>query len=220
MPSLLVAPCLAPARARYHGPMVPTEASVDGAQPPSPGEATRILRAAAVGEEGSAERLLQLVCGELHALADRAMAGERPDHTLQPTALVHEAWVKLFDREELEYNDHRHFLAVAAQAMRQILVDHAKGRRRAKRGGSWQRVALEAADEPSRSGAGFDLVALDGALEELERKAPRQARVVELRYFGGLSVEDTARALDVSERTVAREWRFARAWLSKRLRQP
>lgn len=182
------------------------------------GEATQLLRAVAAGQADRHGELLSLVYAELHRLAGRAMKGENPQHTLQPTALVHEAWLKLFDGEAVDFQDRKHLLAVSARAMRQILVDHARGRKRAKRGGGWARAEVPLEDTPgSPADEEFDLVALHTALEELEREAPRPAKVVELRYFGGFSVEDTALALDTSESTVAREWRFARAWLSKRL---
>lgn len=193
--------------------------------PQGPAEATRILRAAAGGARGEAERLYELLYAELHEQAARAMRGERADHTLQPTALVNEAWIKLFDAEASDYADRRHFLAVSARVMRQVLVDHARGLRRLKRGGDWDRIALEAASgeagEVGESGgvgdADLDCIALDAALVELGERSPRQAQVVELRFFGGMSNGGVAEVLEVSERTVEREWRFAKAWLSVRL---
>jgi len=190
--------------------------SDQGPRPGGRGEATRLLRAAASGEIRDSERLLALLYEELRAMADAHMSREREDHTLQPTALVHEAWMKLFDRDELAFQDRRHFLATAARAMRQILVDHARGKQRAKRGGGWHRVdpEVQLADE---RGDELDLVLLDRALDGLREQSPRQARVVELRYFGGLPVDETAGVLGVSERTVMREWRFAKAWLTREL---
>lgn len=179
-------------------------------------DATRLLQAAVGGDAQGSEQLLGLLYEELRAMADAQMARERGDHTLQATALVHEAWMKLFDRDGLAFDDRRHFLATAARAMRQILVDHARGRQRAKRGGGWHRVEpdVQLADE---RGEELDLVVLDRALDGLRAHAPRQAQVVELRYFGGLPVEETAAVLGVSERTVMREWRFAKAWLTREL---
>ena len=184
-----------------------------------PGEASEILHLSSTGREQAQERLRELLHAELRGLAGHAMSRERDDHTLQPTALVNEVWLKLFDSATADFADRQHFLAVAARAMRQVLVDHARARQRVKRGGRWRRVELEEAQAQIAAGQadGFDLVALDAALDELRELAPRQAQVVELRFFADLSVEETARALDLSERSVAREWRFARAWLSTRL---
>jgi RNA polymerase sigma factor (TIGR02999 family) len=184
------------------------------------GEVTLVLQAAAAGVPGQRERLLELVYEALKALATRHLSGERRDHTLQPTALVHEAWVKLFKQSVLPGGDRRHFLAVASQAMRRILVDHARGRRRAKRGGGAQRHGLDALDAVEGSGAlseQLDLVALDDALCALAERSPRQAQVVELRFFGGLAAPEVAETLDISVATVEREWRIARAWLAARL---
>jgi len=187
---------------------------VEPEQPP--GRATLILRAAAEGGERESEELLALLHAELHRLAQRQMGAERPDHTLQPTALLHETWLKLFEGEADAFHDRQHFLATAARAMRQILVDHARSKARAKRGGDWQRVELP--DDLLGDGVEeLDLVAVDRALEELRRRAPRHAQVVECRFFADLSVDETAGALGISPRTVAREWRFARAWLTEAL---
>ena len=200
-------------RALYHRVVNPAPVPSDPR-----GDATRILRAAAGGDTGDAERLLSLLYDELHSLADGYMAGERGDHTLQPTALVHEAWMKLFHTDELVFQDRRHFLATAARAMRQILVDHARSKQRIKRGGGWKRVDSDVELTPDgREGSDMDLVALDRALDKLRENSVRQAEVVELRYFGGLSVQETAEVLETSERTVVREWRFAKAWLTREL---
>jgi RNA polymerase sigma-70 factor, ECF subfamily len=157
---------------------------------------------------------------ELRSLAERLLAGERADHTLQPTALVHEAWLRIGDDDR--WNDRTHFFATAARAMRRVLVDHARGKGRAKRGGNWKRVDLDSADVPGpgadlAADQGVDLVALDHALEELEQLSPRQARVVELRFFAGLEMDVVAQVLAVSPATVARDWRFARAWMARAL---
>jgi len=188
---------------------------------PVPDDPSQLLRTSAGSAGPERERLVELLQGELRGLAVRAMSSERGDHTLQPTALVNEVWLKLFEPQKVGFADRQHFLAVSAEVMRQVLVDHARARKRVKRGGGWQRVQLDAA-VPELSAAdadadGLDLVALDDALAELRELAPRQAQVVDLRFFAGLSVEETAEALELSERTVAREWRFARAWLAARL---
>lgn len=186
---------------------------------PDPSEATELLRRAGAGGETEQARLVELLHAELRDLAARAMSSEREGHTLQPTALVNEAWVKLFEPDNVHFGDRRHFLAVSARVMRQVLVDHARGRKRLKRGGGWQRMQIDEAEArlAADDDAGFDLVALDGALDSLRAESPRAAQVVELRFFGGLSVEETADAMELSERSVAREWRFARAWLARRL---
>ena len=165
------------------------------------------------------EALFERVYDELRSLADGYLNSERADHTLQPTALVHEAYLRLSTREETEspaWNDETHFYATAARAMHRVLVDHARGKQRAKRGGAWKRVDLDAriAWEDKEF---VDLEALDTALEELEQLSPRQARVVELRFFGALPIPAIADVLDVSEMTVTRDWRFARAWLERAL---
>nr|ALS91803.1 helix-turn-helix domain protein [uncultured bacterium] len=147
------------------------------------------------------------------------MAGERPGHSLQATALVNEAFVRLVDADSVAWHDRAHFLAVAARVMRRILVDHARGRRSQKRGGNAAKVtfdeALEVTDEPSG-----DLVALDDALQALARIDERKSRVIELRFFGGLSVAETASVLAVSPETVMRDWQMARAWLQREIRSP
>jgi len=188
---------------------------VDEPHAPDSGHATRLMRAAASGDAREAEALFHLLHGELYRLAARQMHGERADHTLQATALLNEAWLKLRDGQA-DFRDRQHFLATAARAMRQVLVDHARARLRDKRGGGRERVELPedvAAPEPE----GVDLVALDRALEELRAESPRLVQVVECRYFADLDVEQTAAALGLSARTVARDWRFARAWLAEAL---
>lgn len=181
-----------------------------------PGEVSRLLLAWRRGEREALERLLPLVYDELHALARRQLRGERPDHTLQPTALLHEAYLRLVG-SDVAWEGRVHFLAVAAQVMRHILVDHARARARAKRGGGAERVTLDealssVADRPD------DLLALDEALERLGAFDERKARVVELHYFGGLTYDEVAGALDVSPATVDRELRLAKAWLYRELR--
>lgn len=159
---------------------------------------------------------MEIVYAELRALAGSYARGQRLGHTLQPTALVHEAFVKLVDPPPGGWNDRAHFFAVAATAMRQVLADHARARKAQKRGGDWERVTLDGTalgEERSE----LDLVALDEALDELRESSPRKHHVVELRFFGGLTAEETARALDLSLTTVESDWRAARAWLQARL---
>jgi RNA polymerase sigma factor (TIGR02999 family) len=175
------------------------------------GEITRLLLAWGEGDEQALLRLTPLVYQELHRLALAYMADERPDHTLQPTALVHEAFVRLVDLKGVGWRDRGHFFVVAARMMRRILVDFARARTFQKRDGG-ERVSLDEAlvlsDQP-----GAELVALDDALNRLAIIDMRKSQVVELRYFGGLQVEETAAALQVSQETVLREWRAAKAWL-------
>jgi RNA polymerase sigma factor (TIGR02999 family) len=165
-----------------------------------------------------ADRLLPLVYDELRALAGHYLAGERPGHTLQPTALVHEAFVRLAQQSRVDWQGRTHFLAVGAQAMRRILIDHARGRGRERRGGAARRVPLEGLD-PAAPVPAADLLALGEALERLAALDPRQARVVELRCLGGLSMDEVAAELGVSKRTVEGDWKMARAWLRRALRE-
>jgi len=182
----------------------------------SPQEITQLLFAWNKGDAKALERLTPLVHTELHRLAKLHMAGERPGHVLQTTALVNEAYLRLIDWRNVEWRDRAHFFGLAAQIMRRILVDFARARRREKRGGEALRVSLsEAANVGCERGA--DLVALDDALQALEKLDARQARVVELRYFAGLSYEETAEALKVSVGTARRDWGFAQAWLFREL---
>ncbi|UCE58734.1 MAG: sigma-70 family RNA polymerase sigma factor [Phycisphaerales bacterium] len=181
-------------------------------------DATAILSELARGDESAAARLLPLVYQELRALAHSYFESERSDHTLEPTALVHEAFVRLVDQARVEWRNRAHFFAVAATAMRRILTDHARKHRAAKRGGNQQRVPLT--NVPTPSGASLvDLVDLDDALERLSTLDERQYRIVELRFFGGLPVEQVAEFLEVSKTTVENDWRMARAWLSAELRK-
>ena len=169
------------------------------------------------GDQAALARLMPLVYDELRRLAGSYLRRERPDHTLQPTALVHEAFIKLAG-QELSLQNRAHFFGVAAQIMRCILVDHARGHEAAKRGSGAQRFALEEVmDTPIQSQV--DLLALDDALNDLARLDPQQARLVELRYFGGLTIEETAEVLGISPATVKREWRLARTWLHREISQ-
>lgn len=174
-------------------------------------DTTRILREIREGNENAAERLVPLIYDDLRALASRYMRNEPADHTLQPTALVHEAFLRLVDTDRIEWQTRAHFLAVAARTMRRILVDHARRRRAIKRGGGHKVTLVEGlAFNEQRP---LDLVALDDALARLAAMDERQSSVVELRFFGGLAVEEIAVVLGVSTATVKRDWRFARAWL-------
>jgi RNA polymerase sigma factor (TIGR02999 family) len=168
------------------------------------------------GNHAAFEELIPLVYDELRRLAHRQLRGERTDHTLQTAELVHETYLRLVDSSRVQWQNRAHFLAVAAQSMRRILVDAARSRQSLKRGGEQTRVALDA--ELTIAGApNVDVVALDDALESLSRMDQRRSRVVELRFFGGLTVEETAAVLDVSPETVMRDWKVAKAWLFKQL---
>ncbi len=180
------------------------------------GQVTRILATMRHGDDSAARRLLPLVYEELRAIAGELFQDQPPDHTLQPTALVHEVYVRLVNHQQTEWIDRAHFLAVAAKAMRNLLIDHARKRKAEKRGGDRERVTLDAVLD-SAAERSIDLLALDEALETLARLHERQARVVELRFFGGLTVPGAAQVLEVSPATVDNDWRMARAWLTRRL---
>ena len=181
------------------------------------GEVTRILSGVErLSREEALERLLPLVYDELRVLAQRRLQRERPDHTLQATELVHEAYIRLVGWDHRPWSDRGHFYRAAAEAMRRILVEHARGRGRMKRGGGRVRVDLEHANLSTWRDPD-ELLALDEALHRLRDQDPRAADIVQLRYFAGLSVEETAKALEVSVRTVHREWNFVRAWLFRAL---
>ena len=177
---------------------------------------TRWLVAWGSGDQSALQRLMPVVHGELRRLARREMRRERPGHTLQTTALVNEAYMRLVDMSGVSWNDRAHFFAMSARLMRRILVDHARSRRYIKRGGGARRVPFDEGLTVSAEPAA-DLVALDDALQALARVDARKSQVVELRYFGGLSVEETAEALHVSPETVMRDWRLARAWLLREI---
>jgi RNA polymerase sigma-70 factor, ECF subfamily len=180
-------------------------------------ETTLLLRAWAEGDRAALEQLTPRVYAELRRIAGHCMQNERPGRTLQTTALVHEAYLRLIDVTNVNWEHRAHFFAVSAQIMRRILVDGARARATAKRGGGVARVNLDkiALDEIAdvSSGRGNELIALDEALEGLAELDPRKARIIELRFFGGLSVEETAAVLKVSPDTVMRDWRLARSWL-------
>jgi RNA polymerase sigma factor (TIGR02999 family) len=177
---------------------------------------TDLLLAWSRGERAALDRLLPLVSHELRRLAGRYLRGERQGHTLQPTALVHEAYLRLIELDRIQWRDRAHFFAMAARTMRRILVDHARARDNEKRGGGARKVSLQLALDVSQAPERH-LVELDEALERLEAVHPRKARVIELRFFAGLNLEETAEALAISVDTVKRDWRFARLWLLRDL---
>ncbi len=177
-------------------------------------EATQILQAMDKGASDAASRLMPLVYEQLRDLARSYFRNQPSDHTLQPTALVHEAFVRLVG-QDVEWTGRAHFLAVAAVAMRGIVVDHARRRGAAKRGGDRHRVTMF---DPATDGAPLDALDIDEAMKALAEHYPRQARVAELRFFGGMSVMEVAHVLDTSKSTVEEDWRFARAWLNARLK--
>jgi len=171
------------------------------------------------GDEDALQRLIPLVHDELRRVARRHMARERTEHTLQATALVNEAYMRLIDIRRVRWQNRAHFFAMSARLMRRILVDFARSRRYQKRGGGAQKVTLDEAIAVSPE-PGSDLVALDEALTALAAVDPRKAQVVEMRFFGGLSVEETAEALHLSRDTVMRDWKLAKAWLLRELKAP
>ncbi len=186
---------------------------------PTQGEITQILAGLpGTGRQAALGRLLPLVYDELRALARAHLRHERPDHTLQATALVHEAYLRLLGGQDLPWNDRAHFFRAAAEAMRRILIEHARKRGRIKRGGNQVRVRISGVHLGTEQDPD-EILALDEAIRRLEEQDPRIADLVRLRFFAGLSVEETAKALEVSERTVKREWSFARAWLYNALRE-
>jgi RNA polymerase sigma factor (TIGR02999 family) len=179
-------------------------------------DVTQLLLAWRGGDPSAGEQLLPAIYDELRRQAGRAMRREASMHTLQATALVHEAYLRLIDQSRVRWQNRAHFFGVAAQVMRRILVDHARGRDAAKRGGGAQRLTLNDADAVAGE-SDVDVLDLHEALERLAALDPLQARLVELRYFSGLNIEETAEALDISPATVKREWAVARAWLRREL---
>jgi RNA polymerase sigma factor (TIGR02999 family) len=169
------------------------------------------------GDQQALNALISLVYNELHGLAHHYLQGERTGHTLQTTALVNEAYLRLANQGPFQTKDRGHFVALAAQLMRQILVDYARSHRAAKRGAEWKVALDENFDHPQQEG--IDVVALDDALTALSRLDPQQSRIVELRFFGGLTLEETAAILAISVSTTKREWDMAKAWLSRELRR-
>ena len=202
--------------------MSPSPSSGPPTPPPhsAPPDVTHLLLQWSGGDRSASDQLMAAVYAELHAQAARAMGRETPEHTLQATALVNEAYLRLIDQRRVEWRNRAHFFGVAAQLMRRILVDHARGRDAAKRGGGVRQITLDRANPASDAApdeSGVDVLVLHEALERLAAIDPRQARVVELRYFGGMNIEDTAEALDLSPATIKREWAVARAWLRREL---
>ena len=183
---------------------------------PSAQNVTEMLRDWRKGDQEALEQLIPVVYDELHRQAARYLRREHPGHILQTTALIHEAYLRLINQQNIEWQNRAHFYAIAARLMRQILVDHARRRQATKRGGSDIKVPLEEAMVIS-PGENVDLVALDEALTRLAAIDPQQSRIVELRYFSGLSVEETAEVLGVSSRTVNRDWNVAKAWLRQQI---
>jgi RNA polymerase sigma-70 factor (ECF subfamily) len=181
-------------------------------------EITQLLRSLNEGDPRAADQLMPLVYAELRAIARVCFHGQGTNHTLEPTALVHEAYLKLVKADEIDWQGRSHFFALSARAMRQILVDHARRKQRLKRSGGITRIELreDMAISPQRD---EDLLAVDEALNELEKLDPQQAKIVELRFFGGLTVQEVADYLNMSKRTVEREWTMIRAWLRHTLQQ-
>ncbi len=179
-------------------------------------EVTQLLREWSGGRKEARDELLGLVYEPLRAIAGRHLHRERDGHTLQPTALVNELYLKLVGQRSVAWNDRAHFFAVAAQVMRRILVDHARRKNSEKRGGDMVAVTIGAALDMAAS-ENFDVVALDVALQNLEKIFPQQARIVELRFYAGLTIDETAAVLSVSPATISREWTMARAWLRREL---
>lgn len=181
------------------------------------GVITQLLQRVSAGEAGADAQLLPLVYDELRQIAARRLAQERPGHTLSPTALVHEAWMRLDGDDSLAPGDRRQFFAIAARRMRQVLVDHARRRDAAKRDGGVREAITLSGFADERAEGTFDVLALDQALERLEAMDPRKARVVELRYFAGLEMTEIAQVLDISRATAQRDWEVARAFLFQML---
>ena len=181
-------------------------------------DVTQLLASWSRGEQAALEQLMPLVYGELRRLASSYLRRERPNHTLQSTALVHEAFLRLVNQRDVQWSNRAHFFAIAAQMIRRILVDYARSQHTEKRGSGAVKLALdEAMAVPLESGLDVDLLALNGALDELSRLDARQSRVVELRFFAGLSIEETAEVMKLSRATIKREWNTARAWLFREM---
>ena len=186
--------------------------------PDTPPPITELLLAWRRGDEAAFEQLVPIVHAELRRTAGRYMVQERREHTLQATALVNEVYLRLVQIHRIDWRDRAHFFAMAARLMRRVLVDHARARGYPKRGGGARRVSFDEALPVAAPSS--DVVAVDEALQALERQDPRKAHVVELRFFGGLSVDETAEALGVSPQTVMRDWRLAKAWIRRELTMP
>ena len=181
-----------------------------------PGDATRLLHAWSSGNSGALDQLMPLVYGELRRLARAHLRRERADHTLQPTALVHEAYLRLVDTDGISWQSRAHFYGIAARVMRQVLIQHARARQTAKRGGFSEHVVLDAVEVPFPQGA-VNLIELDDLLRLFAEAYPRKAKVVEMKFFGGLETLEIAEVLQTSEKTVLRDWNFAKLWLPEKL---
>ena len=186
--------------------------------PSTDGQVTLLLKAMNRGDKSAADQLLPIVYSELHRLAKSYMSRERRDHTLQPTALINQAYLRIAQQEHMEWQNHAHFIGFAANVMRRVLVDHARERNAAMRGGGRMRVELDegVASSPEASA---EILQLEEALTRLEQMNPRQAQVVEMRYFGGLSVEEVAGILGIAPRSVKRDWALARMWLYQEIQK-
>ena len=182
----------------------------------SPQDVTQILQECSAGDKNAAEKLMPLVYQELRRLAQNYLSRERADHTLQATALVHEAYLRLVDQTRVTWQSRAHFCGVAAQLMRRILLEHARARMAAKRGGGFQKIYLDETRELAQEQAP-DLIALDEALKSLARVYPRESEVVELKFFGGMDAKSIAEVLNVSTKTISRDWNFAKLWLCREL---
>lgn len=178
-----------------------------------PGDITQMLLELTGDNRKAVDEILPLIYPELRKLAGTYLKKERENHTLQPTALVHEAYLKMIDQDRVKWQNRAHFFGIAARAMRRILMDHARKHKAGKRGGAGENISLEENFIPLKREASAEFLALDEALDNLAKLDEMKARIVELRYFGGLSVEETAEVLNVSEITVKRHWRMAKAWL-------
>lgn len=179
-------------------------------------DVTQLLKSWSDGNQESVEALVPLVYDEMRRMAAVYLHGERTGHTLQPTALVHEAYFRLVQHDKMRWQDRAHFFAIAARTMRRILVDHARGQRSAKRGGPQPAISLDVAGDQAKP-LEPDMVALDDTLKDLASMDPDKAKIVELRYFGGLSIEETAQVMDCSRATIIRQWRMAKAWIHSQL---
>lgn len=186
--------------------------------PSSSKEVTQLLADWQSGDQQALEVLMPLVYKELHRLADHYLRRERVGHTLQATALINEAYLRIIKQDEVNWQNRAHFFGVAAQMMRRILVDHARSHLYAKRGGGAQKLTINEAIDVPQQERDLDLVALDDALQRLEQIDPQQSKIIELRFFGGLTIEETAEVLGISPATIKREWNWAKAWLYRELK--
>jgi RNA polymerase sigma factor (TIGR02999 family) len=196
--------------------IIPSPASEEASVQPSC-EITRILDRASAGDAVASRELIPLVYKQLRACAAQRLSAERPGHTLQPTALVHEAYLRLLGQEQTSWDNRAHFYVAAAESMRRILIEHARKRGRRKRGGDWRRVTLESIVLSDRTAPLEEILSVDEALRRLEDRDERMAKIVRLRFFAGLTTQEIAALLGITDRTVRREWALARAWLYREL---